>query len=401
METDEQFEADLEFLLQKPTNKKQSKTPKVPQDSLLRKEAKKPAKKSFKLSMAEITKDMDGISFSSDENDEPKTPGNSSGRSEKEDFVEHSDQKLKKKRKRSKKKKGANDNATEGEPKPKEILSSETETSEKLALKEKSGPEFKPKPASTKSLSPLPSPAPGSPHKHTAQSSRAVARAPQKSFLTAMEPTKAIFGLSNAQIVSLPLNDVKLKLLVSSGSKHIQNTLGFVRRESNQLFEDYEKKRLLFQLCIDVALMESIGFKRVAKKHPQVEEWFGDIKELNLENTKTNVTQSNKDVHKNSFDYSMLSLLGHILIWGMYLQRKAKQPVFTRLYNISVPNIQECLGGDFLWDRLAQHQKMNAKRWKHVIKFRQTFPFEVNQFMMVLRFMKVDDFSACGDIDRV
>ena len=380
MEADEQFEADLQFLLLKSsTLNKSEKFVKVSQNvvSTNQKQGQKLIKGKYKISMEEITKDMDGINFSSDENDEPVTPEPSPHNTSKESETSSSvpAKKAKKKRQR-KKKEHVKDAEKDGFPPQSQESGVPSETHSSSASTD--GQELTPS--------------------RSAQSTRTVPKAPQKSFLTAMEPTTSIIGLSNSQILSLPLNDVKLKLLVSSGSKTIQNILKFAKRDTSDLFEDYERKRVFLQLCVEVALMESMGFKKVARKWPQVIEWFGGYPEINLTTTKTRLTPSTKDIHKNSFDYSMLALIGHILIWGTFLQRKAKQPVFTKKYDIQVQNVKECLGGDFLWDRLSQHPKMNAKRWKHVIKFRQSFPFEVNQFMMVLRFMKVDDFTSSSNI---
>lgn len=386
METDEQFEADLEFLLLKSsTVNKSEKIAKVSQNQIFpgQNQGKKPIRRKYKISMEEITKDMDGINFSSDENDEPVTPKQDSRdiSKEPETSTDGSAKKAKKKRPRKKKQQGKEAEKDVSPPHSQESSGLSGETS--ASLGEPS--------ASTEGKE-------GTPSSRSAPSARTLPKAPQKSFLTAMEPTTSIIGLSNSQILSLPLNDVKLKLLVSSGSKTIQNILKFAKRETSELFEDYERKRVFFQLCVDVALTESMGYKKVARKWPQIIEWFGGYPEINLTTTKTRLTPSNKDIHKNSFDYSMLALIGHILIWATCLQRKAKQPVFTKKYDIQVQNVKECLGGDFLWDRLSQHPKMNAKRWKHVIKFRQSFPFEVNQFMMVLRFMKVDDFTTSSDV---
>lgn len=381
METDEQFEADLKFLLLKSSNEEpnvklvnasENVHPKV------NKHEKKARRTKYKLTMKEITKDMDEISFSSDSHDEPLNPqqlskGEKTSEHEKTDEpTEELAKKLKKKRPRQKKKKKPTDTTTHTE-------TQDSETKVEGGIPDDSKP--------------------SGPAKAAPTTSKIIPKAPQKSFLTAMEPTKSIIGLSNSQILSLPVNDVKLKLLISSGSKHIQNIVKFAKKESEDLFEDYERKRVFFQLCIDVALTESIGFKKVVKKWPQIIDWFGSYPEINLATTKTRLTPSNREIHQNNFDYSMLSLIGHILIWGSFLQRRAKQVVFTKKYDISMSEVRECLGGDFLWDRLSQHPKMNAKRWKHVIKYRQNFPFEVNQFMMVLRFMKVDDFSSCSDED--
>lgn len=214
--------------------------------------------------------------------------------------------------------------------------------------------------------------------------------------LPTIQSIKTIIGLSHQQILNLELSDVKIKTIVSSTkvSKFAQNALNFVIKQTNELFENFEKKSIFFKLCISVALNESIGFRKTVKSYPQINEWFGSIDEINLENTRTKLTPSNKDIHQNNFDYSVLSYFGHILIWASYHQRINKTPVFFEKYDIDLnqSNIRSSIGGYHLWDRLIRESKgMNSKRWKHIIKFRQSFSYEEDQFMLMLRFMKVDE----------
>lgn len=90
----------------------------------------------------------------------------------------------------------------------------------------------------------------------------------------------------------------------------------------------------------------------------------------------------------------MFAYFGHILIWALHLQRKAKVPLFIDEYGISVSpdEIKMKIGGLHLWDKVFRELKgMNAKRWKHVLKFRNVFALEEDQFMVILRFMKITD----------
>lgn len=213
--------------------------------------------------------------------------------------------------------------------------------------------------------------------------------------LPQIQSIKTIIGLSHQQILNLELNDVKIKTIVSSSkvSKFAQNALNFVIKHTGDLFEDLEKKSVFFKLCVNVALYESIGFRKTIRSNPEIPEWFGGYDEINLETTRTKLTPSNKDIHQNNFDYSVLSYFGHILIWALYHQRMGKiSPLFIEKYSLELPqsSIRSSIGGYHLWDRLIRESKgMNSKRWKHIIKFRQSFAYEEDQFMLMLRFMKV------------
>lgn len=213
--------------------------------------------------------------------------------------------------------------------------------------------------------------------------------------LPAAQCIKTIIGLSHQQILSLSLSDVKIKTIVSSSSisKFAHHVLKFVIKYSHDLFSDEEKKPIFFKLCMNVALYESSGFKKTVQSCPHVLEWFGHYDELTLEQTHTKLTPSTRNIHQNNFDYSVLAYIGHVLIWAAYQQRLSRIPTFFSKYNIelSVSEIEKSIGGFHLWDRLRKmHDTMNSKRWKHVVKFRQAFAHEEDQFMLILRFMDVD-----------
>lgn len=209
-------------------------------------------------------------------------------------------------------------------------------------------------------------------------------------------PIKTIIGLSHKQILNLDKADVKLKTIFTSSkiSKYALSGMTFTTNHTEELFEDEHKKRIFVILCINVALYESIGFKKTVKVYPNVLELFGGYSEINLETTKTKLTPSNKDIHQNNLDYSVLSYIGHILIWAAHQQRQNRVELLTKDYEdfpMTASLIRENVGGYHLWDRLIREPTgMNSKRWKHIIKFRQAFPYEEDQFMLILRYMKVD-----------
>lgn len=213
--------------------------------------------------------------------------------------------------------------------------------------------------------------------------------------LPAVYPIKTLIGLSHQQVLQLELTDVKIKTIVSTNtiSKFANNVLAFVTKHTDDLFEDAEKKTIFIKLCVNVALSESIGFSKTLREHSQIVEWFGGYDEINLATTGTKLTVSSKNIHQNTFDYSVLSYIGHILIWAAHQQRMGKVALFTDKFGIALPqaSVRASIGGYHLWDRLIRESKgMNSKRWKHIIKFRQAFGYEEDQFMLILRFMKVD-----------
>ncbi|KAF6063296.1 hypothetical protein FOB64_006285 [Candida albicans] len=189
--------------------------------------------------------------------------------------------------------------------------------------------------------------------------------------LPEVQPIKTIIGMSHQQILHSDLSDVKIKTLMTSSSvsKYAANAVKFVTTHK----DDYLK---------------------TTKLYPNVLELFGGYAEINLETTRTKLTPSKKDIHQNDLDYSVLSYFGHILIWAAHQQRQGKVPIFADKFGISLTSkeVRSKIGGYHLWDKLFRElQGMNSKRWKHVIKFRNAFQYEEDQFMIILRFMQIDE----------
>ncbi|CAX44697.1 conserved hypothetical protein [Candida dubliniensis CD36] len=214
--------------------------------------------------------------------------------------------------------------------------------------------------------------------------------------LPEVQPTKTIIGMSHQQILHSDLSDVKIKTLMTSSSvsKYAANAVKFVTTHKDDLFGNFENKKIFLTLCINIALYESLGYKKTTKLYPNVLELFGGYAEINLETTRTKLTPSKKDIHQNDLDYSVLSYFGHILIWAAHQQRQGKVPIFADKFGISLTSkeVRSKIGGYHLWDKLFRElQGMNSKRWKHVIKFRNAFQYEEDQFMIILRFMQIDE----------
>lgn len=214
--------------------------------------------------------------------------------------------------------------------------------------------------------------------------------------LPELSPIKTIIGVSHRQILTADLSDVKIKTIINapSISKYASNSMKFAKKYENKVFNNYKLKKQFLTLCFNVALYESNGFKKSVNQHPDILDNFGHYDELNLTNTHTAITASEKELHRNTLDYSVFAYFGHILIWALHLQRKAKVPLFIDEYGISVSpdEIKMKIGGLHLWDKIFRELKgMNAKRWKHVLKFRNVFALEEDQFMVILRFMKITD----------
>lgn len=231
---------------------------------------------------------------------------------------------------------------------------------------------------------------------------RPVRKLKNKSFpdsLPPLDPIKTIIGLTHKQLLKLDLSDVKIKTILSSSSlsKLANNVLSFVTRTSDSFFRDSSFQKGFFKLCIEVALLESVGFKNVAKSHPDLINTLEQIRELTLDTTHTKHTPSNKQIHKNIFDYSVLAYLGHILIWASHCQKCNNTPSFFSSFDLDYPSklIENHIGGPHLWDRLRRDKEnINSKRWKHLIKFRQVFLYEEDKFVLILRFMFHEKYSA-------
>ncbi|KAG7193102.1 uncharacterized protein KQ657_001219 [Scheffersomyces spartinae] len=204
---------------------------------------------------------------------------------------------------------------------------------------------------------------------------------------------KTIIGISRTQILNLGINDVKIKTIVSKASKLTTNILNFVQKYSDTFFSDFNNQKMFFKLCIYVALYESHGFSKINADFP-VLDMIGGYSEITLDTTGTKLTPSTKkQVHQNNLDYAVLAYIGHILIWVLFLQRQARLPLSIEKYDIelSQTTIRQHIGGVHLWSKLIRESAtMNAKRWKHIYKFRQMFPFEEDQFMLIVRFMHLE-----------
>ncbi|CAI5757739.1 unnamed protein product [Candida verbasci] len=216
------------------------------------------------------------------------------------------------------------------------------------------------------------------------------------SILPELKPIKTIIGLSHQQILHGDLSDVKIKTLMnsSSASKYASSSIKFTTKYTDEIFNKFELKKIFITLCINIALHESIGYKKTIQLYPNILELFSQYDELNLETTRTQLTKSNKLIHQNNLDYSVLSYFGHILIWALDQQRRNKFSLFIEKFelNLTKKEIQSKIGGFHLWDKLFRELKgMNSKRWKHIIKFRNLFPYEEDQFMIILRFMNIDE----------
>lgn len=192
-------------------------------------------------------------------------------------------------------------------------------------------------------------------------------------------PIETIGGLSNEQIFKLGSNDIKLKLITNQADKSLKNILQFVTK-AKDLFEDPHKKEMFIEFCISIALYESSGFNKSLKKYPEIPQVFGDFEELMLTFTNTPVTKSDKTVHKNDFDYSIIANIGHILIWADSIHKFGF---------VDKELVKAKVGGYYLWDQLFKEHTINMKRWKHIIKFRELFVFQPNQFIVILRYLNI------------
>lgn len=223
---------------------------------------------------------------------------------------------------------------------------------------------------------------------------RSLAAATTVSYLPELHPITTIIGLSHDQILRMKPTDVKIKTLhsVNNLSKSCKNVLQFVQKETDGLFKDAKKREIFVELCVNVALYESAGFNGMAAKHPHMIEWLGKYDELSLGHTGTKITASKKEAHSNNFDYTVFSHIGHILLWAQHLQDSSGIETILDKYHLELTrkSTMASLGGYHLWDRIRRNPKtINTKRWKHIQKFRQNFPFEQNQFVLTLRYMRL------------
>ncbi|KAF3988631.1 hypothetical protein FT663_01978 [Candidozyma haemuli var. vulneris] len=204
------------------------------------------------------------------------------------------------------------------------------------------------------------------------------------------EPVSTIIGLTPEHILKMRTNDVKFKtiLTVPGMSKMCRNVLNFVIKESEGILEDASTRSMFVELCVSVAMREANGFHDTSRKYPELLQKLSQAKELTLEHTKTTYTESNRQAHKNDFDYSVFSYIGHLVIWASHLQWKAGKSGIVEEYGYTKNDVVASMGGWHLWDRIRRDPKtINMKRWKHIQKFRQNYAFEEHQFIVILRFM--------------
>ncbi|KAI5953548.1 hypothetical protein KGF54_002920 [Candida jiufengensis] len=215
--------------------------------------------------------------------------------------------------------------------------------------------------------------------------------------LPKIQPIKTIIGVSHSQILKSDLNDVKIKTIMNSlsTSKYINNVKNFVIKYQNDpIFTTYNNQFIL--LCINISLYESNGINKTMEVFPSIVDLLSNYQELNLETTKTTITKSERLLHQNNLDYLVLGFFGHILIWAYVLQiNNGQNETFINQLDlqdyINLSTIKLKIGGNHLWDKLNKTNLMNSKRWKHLIKFRNNFPFEEDQFLIVLRFLKINN----------
>lgn len=197
--------------------------------------------------------------------------------------------------------------------------------------------------------------------------------------LPKIPPIETIMGLSNDQIYKLSSNDIKLKRIVSQAGKLLGNIIDFAMK-NEELFLDEDVRTQFSVLCTNIAIHESRGLNKTLKVYPNIIETFSKYDELTLDHTNTKFTKSDKEIHQNNFDYSVLSYVGNIIIWLNSIHD----------LKLSKKQIKGGFGGYHLWDQLFKEESINMKRWKHVIKFREEFPFQPNQFIVVMKFLHIE-----------
>ena len=196
-----------------------------------------------------------------------------------------------------------------------------------------------------------------------------------------MQPIETIMGLSLEQIYRLDLKDIKLKRIIDQTNKLLGNILQFTIKHETEIFNDDTLQKQFIELCISIALFGSKGVNKTSKKYPNIIETFTKYDELTVDFTQTTYTKSEKNIHQNNFDYTTLAYIGNIIIW---FQLETKRSDF-----ISLDIVKRNYGGLHLWDNLFKEDYINMKRWKHIIKYRELFPFQQNQFIVLMRFMHI------------
>lgn len=201
-----------------------------------------------------------------------------------------------------------------------------------------------------------------------------------KERLPQIQPIETIMGLSNEQIYGLSPNDIKLKSIITQADKALRVIINFAM-ENEDMFKDEEVKTIFIDLCINIALYESRGLNKTVKRYPNVIELFCKFDALTLSFNNTPITKSDRQIHQNNFDYSVLLNIGNIIIWV--------NSINNQLAYVPKKLVRQSFGGYHLWDQLFKEDSINMKRWKHIIKFRELFPFQINQFIVIMKFMHV------------
>lgn len=195
-----------------------------------------------------------------------------------------------------------------------------------------------------------------------------------------VEPIVTIMGLSNSQIYKLKVSDIRLKKIVSQASKTLFTILDFIMTHEI-LFEKDEIRNSFVMLCSNIAIYEAKGLKKTLQRYGNIVETWGQYNELTLNYTHTKITESDKQMHQNNLDYSILSYIGNILIWLSFSEN-------LNLFDQTL--IKANFGGYHLWDQLFKEKSINMKRWKHIIKFKENFSYQPNQFVLVAKFLHID-----------
>ncbi|KAK6463253.1 hypothetical protein DFJ63DRAFT_312574 [Scheffersomyces coipomensis] len=424
-----QFENDLDYLLnsnpdtiitQAVVSTEISKSIEIGQDdengkpSDSKPKSRKP--KTAKVSLADVTKDMDEIQFSSDSDEEEPVPVKEKRKKKKspkpkpqtKPIVESDESEIKlidneepidfsefvneQSEAKDSRRKERNKKRSERRQKAKKLSKEANEESTPVQSSTAS-PTTTPEPTLDKPFQPD---SPSFPFDvKLRQTPKAASNGRLSENLPQIQPKRTIIGVSFKQLLKSNTSDVKIKTIASSPaiSKYAATALKFCIKHSDDVFgyEDIDAKDIFIKLCINVALFESVGFKKTAQQYPNVLQLFGDYEEINLDTTRTKLTPSNRDIHQNNLDYSVLSYIGNIIIWANHIQHENDVRLSIKHRDdISKSIIKQNFGGYHLWDKLIRESKgMNAKRWKHIVKFRQNFPLEEQQFILILRFMNV------------
>ncbi|EGV61412.1 hypothetical protein CANTEDRAFT_114891 [Yamadazyma tenuis ATCC 10573] len=165
---------------------------------------------------------------------------------------------------------------------------------------------------------------------------------------------------------------------MNQAEKGLKSILNFMAENEN-IFQDDLTRNSFIDLCTNTALYESKAINITLKKYPDVIDTFSKYKALTLNNNSV-YTPSAKKVHSNDFDYKVLCYIGCIIVWADFSHN---------LGILQKETLKSRFGGYHLWDQLFKESTINMKRWKHIIEFRETFPFQPNQFIVILRLLHI------------